>query len=152
MCTYVDEKATEAYRNKIKGKTGYAWKVIEIDSSGKFYSPFINSKIHKKRNVIKRLKRAYLSSGQRFFTFEGQRFFTGGVFHLCTTRAGARKMKRWLDPYSCLESIKIARVSFSPASLVCVGSSVPSDKEAFGLAAGPDSICVHAYNIERLVR
>jgi len=138
MCTHVDEDATDAKRKQLKNKSiGYAWKVIAIyKKTGQHCAPFYGTS-YNQHNVIAYKGRATSR-------------LTSGVFHLSLTRKNARLLAKWLQNsfYNTFNkhSYKVVKVSFKPEHLVVVGRSSYGDKREFGLADGPDSLCVAAFD------
>ena len=142
MCTYVNQSATDARLKQLKNKSiGYAWKAITIyKKTGQYCAPFYEIP-YNQHNVIAHKERATSRATSRL---------TSGVFHLSLTRKNARLLAKWLQNSfyntSNKHSYKVVKVSFKPEHLVVVGRSSYGDKREFGLADGPDSLCVAAFD------
>jgi len=126
MCTYVDKKATEAYkkllRNKKNGK-GHAWKLVRV-KNGRYAGAF------QKYHYYNRLSENFLSQIQSIFERncdsvpEIRDIIGRGAFHCCLTRKDARSIR---DNGTDMKSCRVVKVIFDVADVVAIGKNHADD-------------------------
>ena len=141
MCTYIDEEATKVKIKQLEGqKIAYTWKVILIENE-KCRAPF-QWKEFNQNNVINVEEKI----DNEIISFE--------AFHLCLNKEVGYQLLHILsrDLFYILPhgdeiyKYKLVKVAYQIKDFIAVGSGSVEDKERFELAAGPDTICVRAFN------
>jgi len=144
MCTNIDRDASEKLYDKIKEKgVGYAWKLVQVNNDGTYYSPF-----QRYYYLMKKENRVYF----KHWSDANRISISDGAFHLFTTRERGRKVIKWLtkDTVGNLYSrynvqYKVIKVAFKVDDLIAVGHVDSGFKKDWNFDSNPDSICVRGF-------
>jgi len=157
MCTSIDRDASELLYRKIKKNgVGYAWKLIGVDKTGGYHSPFQHVSLNKTGYNSVDFKPWYSEAEQNSIKIGF------GCFHFFLTREDGRKALKWMYSYEMGyanngipksginyrrfgSTYKVVKVSFRAADFVAVGRVGKDWADIWNLNNRPHSLCAKGF-------